>query len=113
MELYHKYKADRVVAEVNKGGDMVQDLLRSYDRHVAYKGVRATRGKGTRAEPIVSLYEQGKVYHIKPFLALEEQLCSYVPEVSSKSPDRLDALVWGLTELFLAKEALHEYRAWV
>lgn len=113
VELYHKYKADRVVAEVNKGGDMVQDLLRSYDRHVAYKGVRATRGKGIRAEPIVSLYEQGKVRHIKPFFALEEQLCGYIPEISSKSPDRLDALVWGLTELFLAGEAMHEYKAWV
>ena len=102
-----------MVAEVNKGGDMVQDLLRACDRHIAYKGVRATRGKGTRAEPIVSLYEQGKVCHTKPFLELEDQLCGYVPEISSKSPDRLDALVWGLTDLFLAGEAAHEYKAWV
>ena len=113
VELYHKYQADRVVAEVNKGGDMVQDLLRACDRHIAYKGVRATRGKGTRAEPIVSLYEQGKVCHTKPFLELEDQLCGYVPEISSKSPDRLDALVWGLTDLFLTGEAAHEYKAWV
>lgn len=113
VELYHKYQADRVVAEVNKGGDMVQDLLMACDRHIAYKGVRATRGKGIRAEPIVSLYEQGKVRHSKPFLELEDQLCGYVPEVSSKSPDRLDVLVWGLTDLFLTGEAMHVYKAWV
>lgn len=111
--LYHQYQADRVVAEVNKGGDMVQDLLTACDTHVAYKGVRATRGKATRAEPIVSLYEQGKVKHSKPFLMLEEQLCGYIPEVSAKSPDRLDALVWGLTDLFLTGEATHQYKMWV
>ncbi len=113
VKLYHKYRADRVVAEVNKGGDMVQDLLTACDTHIAYKGVRATRGKAVRAEPIVSLYEQGKVKHCKPFLELEEQLCGYVPEVSSKSPDRLDALVWGLTDLFLSGEATHQYKMWV
>lgn len=111
--LYHQYQADRVVAEVNKGGDMVKDLLMACDPHISYKGVRATRGKAIRAEPIVSLYEQGKVKHIQPFKALETQLCSWVPEVSAKSPDRLDALVWGLTDLFLSGEATHQYKVWV
>ena len=101
VALYHQYQADRVVAEVNKGGDMV------------YKGVRATRGKALRAEPIVSLYEQGKVKHIGPLPALETQLCTWVPEASAKSPDRLDALVWGLTDLFLSGEATHQCKVWV
>ena len=113
VELYHKYKADRVIAEVNKGGDLVKDLLRARDPHISYKGVHATRGKALRAEPIVSLYEQGKVKHIKPHPLLEAQLCSWVPEVSSKSPDRLDALVWGLTELFLEKEAAFVPKVWM
>ena len=113
VALYHKYQADRVVAEVNKGGDMVKDLLMACDPHISYKGVRATRCKSIRAEPIVSLYEQGKVKHIHPLPALEAQLCAWVPEISSKSPDRLDALVWGLTELFLQGEAMYECKVWM
>ena len=113
VALYHQYQSDRVVAEVNKGGNMVKDLLMACDPHISYKGVRATKGKAIRAEPIASLYEQGKVKHIQPFKALETQLCTWVPEVSSKSPDRLDALVWGLTDLFLSGEATHQYKVWV
>ena len=113
VALYHQYQADRVVAEVNKGGDMVKDLLMACDPHISYKGVRATRGKALRAEPIVSLYEQGKVKHIGPLPALETQLCTWVPEASTKSPDRLDALVWGLTDLFLSGEATHQCKIWV
>ncbi len=113
VALYHQYQADRVVAEVNKGGDMVKDLLMACDPHISYKGVRATRGKALRAEPIVSLYEQGKVKHIGTLPALETQLCTWVPEASAKSPDRLDALVWGLTDLFLSGEATHQYKVWV
>jgi phage terminase large subunit-like protein len=113
VALYHQYQADRVVAEVNKGGDMVKDLLMACDPHISYKGLRATRGKALRAEPIVSLYEQGKVKHIGPLPALETQLCTWVPEASAISPDRLDALVWGLTDLFLSGEATHQYKVWV
>ena len=69
--------------------------------------------KTLRAEPIVSLYEQGKVKHIGPLPALETQLCTWVPEASAKSPDRLDALVWGLTDLFLSGEATHQCKVWV
>lgn len=113
VNLYHHYQADRVVAEVNKGGDMVKDLLRACDPNISYKGVRAVRSKSLRAEPIVSLYEQGKVKHIQPFINLETQLCTWVPEVTAKSPDRLDALVWGLTDLFLSKDPRHECRVYL
>ena len=69
------------------------------DPDVSYKSVRATRGKLVRAEPIAALYEQKRVKHVNRFNLLEDQLCSYNPEISKDSPDRLDALVWGLTEL--------------
>jgi len=101
IEAYHRLKADRIVAEVNMGGELVEQLLRSHDPSISYKPVRAMRGKTLRAEPIASLYEQGKVWHAKSFSDLDDQLCSYRPEMSSKSPDRLDALVWALTELML------------
>lgn len=101
IEAYHRLKADRVVAEVNMGGDLVEQLLRSNDPTVSYKPVRAMRGKAIRAEPVVSLYERGKVWHAHCFPELEEQLCSYIPGRNAKSPDRLDALVWALTELML------------
>jgi len=99
VNAYWRHGADRVVAEVNKGGDLVERVIKSIDPNVSYKAVRATRGKATRAEPIAALYEQGKVHHARPLLKLEEQLCDYIPGVSCKSPDRLDAMVWALTEL--------------
>ncbi|MBA3812981.1 MAG: DNA-packaging protein [Alphaproteobacteria bacterium] len=101
IEAYHRLKADRIVAEVNMGGELVEQLLRTHDANVSYKPVRAMRGKGLRTEPIASLYERGKVWHASAFPKLDEQLCSYIPGVSTKSPDRLDALVWALTELML------------
>ena len=97
IELYHKYNADRVIAEVNNGGDLVERVLKTVDR-VPYSAVRASRGKLVRAEPIAALYEQGKVHHVGVFKELEDQLISYTP-TSKKSPDRLDALVWAVTEL--------------
>jgi len=99
---YHKYQADRIVAEVNQGGDLVERVLRTVDENVSYKKVRASKGKMARAEPIAALYEQGKVIHLGHFLKLEDQMCSYVPGETT-SPDRLDALVWGLTDLLLGK----------
>lgn len=98
--LYHKWKADRVVAEVNQGGDMIEAILRNIDKTVSYKGVRASRGKVTRAEPIVSLYEQGLIYHASKHPELELQMTTWNP-TSQASPDRIDALVWGLSELML------------
>ena len=98
IEMFYKYQADRIVAEVNNGGDLVERLLRNIDQSVPYTPVRASRGKLVRAEPIAALYEQGRVSHVGAFKQLEEQLCSFSAG-SSKSPDRLDALVWALTEL--------------
>lgn len=103
IEAYHRLKADRIVAEVNMGGDLVEQLLRSHDPTLSYKPVRATRGKILRAEPIASLYERGKVWHADHFPELEDQLCSYSSGMTSPSPDRLDALVWALTELMLSR----------
>ena len=95
---YKAYKADRVVAEINNGGDLVEAVLRTVDHNFAYKAVRASRGKLTRAEPVAALYEQHRVHHVGAFGVLEDQMCDYVPQLS-KSPDRMDALVWALTEL--------------
>lgn len=98
VNTFYKYEADRVIAEVNNGGDLVERLLRTVDSSVPYKAVRSSKGKLVRAEPISALYEQGKVSHVGTFSKLEDQLCSYTLD-SRSSPDRLDALVWGLTEL--------------
>ena len=100
---YHKHRADRIVAEVNQGGDLVEKVLRTIDTDVSYKKVRASKGKLARAEPVAALYEQGKVYHVRHFMKLEDQLCTYIPG-ESNSPDRMDALVWGLTDLMLSKK---------
>jgi phage terminase large subunit-like protein len=77
---------------------LVEAVLRTVDHSFAYKAVHASRGKLTRAEPIAALYEQHRVHHIGAFGVLEDQICDYIPSVS-KSPDRMDALVWALTEL--------------
>lgn len=112
VDAYHRYHADRIIAETNKGGDLVERIVRSVDTYVAYKEVRATRGKSIRAEPIAALYERGCVYHARPLHKLEEQMCAYVPGVTAKSPDRIDALVWGLTELMLENEARASLKVW-
>ena len=98
VSAFNEWKADRIVAEVNNGGDLVEKVIRTIDRSVPYTPVRASRGKILRAEPIAALYEQGKVSHCGVFRELEDQMTSYTPQ-SKKSPDRLDALVWALTEL--------------
>ena len=99
VKTYHDQQADRIVGEVNNGGDMVEAVIRSVDPNVAYTAVHATRGKAIRAEPIAALYEQGRVHHVGTFGALEDQMCDWDPLTSAKSPDRMDALVWALTEL--------------
>lgn len=98
VNLYHEFKADKIVAETNNGGDMVISVLKQVDAAVPVKKVTATRGKQLRAEPISSLYEQGRVHHVGYFEQLESQMCEWTP-LSKESPDRLDALVWALTEL--------------
>jgi len=102
VDAYHRHKADALIAEVNNGGDLVQRLIQSLDETVAYKSVRATRGKYTRAEPIAAFYTPGRVFHTSPFPELKAQMLTFTPG-SSPSPDRLDALVWALSDLLLFK----------
>jgi phage terminase large subunit-like protein len=97
---YHRFKADRIIAEANQGGDMIRTTIEAVERNTPVKLVHASRGKRTRAEPISALYEQHRVHHQGFLPELEEQLCSWVPDLSP-SPDRLDALVWALTELLV------------
>ena len=98
VNAFYEWDADRIIAEVNNGGDLVERLLRNIDHNVPYRSVRATRGKILRAEPIAALYEQRRVHHMGVFPELESQMCSFTGDTTA-SPDRLDALVWGLTEL--------------
>jgi phage terminase large subunit-like protein len=98
IDAYELHQADRIIGEVNNGGDMIEHTLRTVRENVPYTAVHASRGKRIRAEPIAALYEQGRVFHVGDLHLLEEQLVSWTPE-SVGSPDRLDALVWGLTEL--------------
>ena len=102
VNAFYEWEADRIVAEVNNGGDLVERLIRNIDSNISYRSVRATRGKILRAEPISALYEQERVHHIGVFSELESQMCSYTGDTNI-SPDRLDALVWGLTELSKSK----------
>lgn len=97
VALYQKWKADRIVAEKNYGGEMVEHTIRSVDKKVPYKGVDATRGKEIRAEPISAEMEQGRVHHVGTFIALEDEMCTWKP--GDPSPNRLDAMVWAVTEL--------------
>ena len=102
--LYHSRKADRLIAEVNQGGDMVEAVIREIDPAVSFKAVHATRGKRLRAEPVAALYEQNRVVHVGVFPELEDELMSF--NLSSQhpaSPDRADALVWALSELMLVR----------
>jgi len=104
VSMYRSLDADRVIGEVNNGGDLIESQIRAVDPTVPYKAVRATRGKAVRAEPVAALYERGKVMHIGTFPDLEDQMCAVTIDFDSKtqgwSPDRVDALVWGFTELF-------------
>ncbi|WP_322884163.1 terminase family protein [Sinorhizobium medicae] len=102
LNVYDHYQADIIVGEVNNGGDLVERNIRFVDPTVNFKAVRASRGKAIRLEPVAALYERGEVVHVKHFDKLESQLCSYNPETFDKSPDRMDAAVWGLTELMLS-----------
>ena len=98
IDLYYIYQADKIVAETNQGGDLVTKVIRDIDPNVPIKDVRATRGKYVRAEPVAALYEQERVSHVGVFTELEDQLCTYTG-LRQGSPDRLDALVWAITEL--------------
>ena len=101
IKLFDQFKADRIVAEGNQGGDLVRHTLDTVRRNLPIRIVHASRSKQARAEPIAALYEQGKVTHCQSFEELEDQLCTWQPLSGDPSPDRLDALVWALTELML------------
>ena len=106
VNAYHTHRADRVYAESNFGGDMVESTIRTVDATIAFMNVTASRGKAIRAEPISALYEQGKIHHIGPMDSLENEMVSWLPNISSWSPNRMDALVWVLTELMLGSGGL-------
>jgi phage terminase large subunit-like protein len=124
VQAYKAHGADRVVAEVNNGGEMVEATLRVVDDNLAYTAVHATRGKVVRAEPVSALYEQGRIRHMGAFTALEDQMCEFTPDLdrskpkrdptdpsslgmggARSSPDRADALVWAFTELLVEEIA--------
>lgn len=102
---YHRHRADRMIAETNNGGDMVEHTIRMVEPSISFKQVRASRGKAVRAEPVAALYEQGRVHHVGTFSELEDQLCGWTID-SDDSPDRLDALVWVMTELMVTPEQI-------
>jgi predicted phage terminase large subunit-like protein len=121
VDTYNRWQADRIVIEVNQGGDMVKSTLRNIDKNIPIREVHASRGKATRAEPISALYEQGRVSHVGSFPRLEDQMCSFTSDFNRNtagySPDRVDALVWALTSLSEADGAMfgfageHDYTA--
>jgi len=104
VHLYRKWSADKIIAEKNQGGEMVSFTIKSVDRSVPVELVHASRGKVVRAEPISALYEQGRIHHVGRHDKLEDQMCEFsvdnVRNASTGSPDRVDALVWGLTKIF-------------
>jgi phage terminase large subunit-like protein len=102
---YRTHHADRIVAEINNGGEMVENTLRMVDPNIPFTAVRASRGKVTRAEPASALYEQGRMHHIGTFPQLEDQMTNFTSDfdrnAAGYSPDRVDALVWATTELLV------------
>ena len=99
VDCYNRHGADRVVAEINQGGELVEKVIRQVDNRISYRPIRASKGKFSRAEPVAARYEQGRVHHVGNFPLLEDQLCTYSSTFMPHSPDRLDALVYGITEL--------------
>jgi phage terminase large subunit-like protein len=103
IDAFHRHKADRLVAEVNQGGQLVESVIRQVDALIPYRAVHAVRDKAARAEPVAALYEQGRVRHLRGMDALEDQMCRFARQgyTGSGSPDRVDALVWALTDLMI------------
>ena len=116
IALYRARRADRIVAEVNNGGEMVAATLRVVDASVPFTPVHASRGKAIRAEPISALYEQGRVHHVGAFPVLEDQMCAFTSDFdrarAGYSPDRMDALVWALTELAVSNSDADAWVKW-
>lgn len=106
VEVFDEFEADRIIAEVNQGGDLVESNLRTVRRELPIRKVHASRGKRTRAEPVAGLCEQGRIHHVGHFGALEDQLCVWEPDAGDESPDRLDAYVWGFTDLMVDRNPM-------
>ncbi len=111
---YQRWKADRIVAEVNNGGDLVEANIRAVQtsipnlgHHVAYKAVHASRGKRARAEPVAALDERGLLHHVGSFPKMEDEMCTWDPTMTNESPNRIDARVWAITELMLEPTQVH------
>lgn len=104
-----RWRGDRIIGEANNGGDMVESTVRTVDADAPFRKVHASRGKDARAEPISALYEQRRVHHVGGFTALEDQLTNWVPRSGDDSPDRLDAMVWALTELKGGEDAVDSF----
>jgi len=112
---YHEFGADRVIAEVNFGGAMVEHVIRTADPDISYEEVKASRGKIVRAEPVAALYEQSRIKHAISSPTREDQLCAFTPDgyVGEGSPDNADALVWVMTELMLGEYTYDTSMSWV
>jgi len=105
IRLYYKWEADKIVAEVNQGWDMVTTIIRNIDREVPIASVHASRGKVVRAEPIVALYERGMVHHVGSLMRLEDEMTTWDSRESNVSPGRIDALVWAASELMCKQKS--------
>jgi phage terminase large subunit-like protein len=105
VSAYHKWHADRIIGEVNNGGDYIEGVLRTVDPNVPYRSVRATRGKLVRAEPIAAIWEQGRGHIVGTIPELEDQMCMFTSD-TAQSPDNLDACVWAATELNVGTSAI-------
>jgi phage terminase large subunit-like protein len=104
--LYDRHEADRIIGETNNGGDLVETTIRTERRNIPYQKVHASRGKVARAEPVAALYEQGKIHHVGSFDALEDEMVNFVPGEIKRSPNRVDALVWGASYLMLKPQRI-------
>jgi phage terminase large subunit-like protein len=115
VALFHRLQADCLVVEVNQGGEMATSVIRTVDAEVPVKPVRAQRGKWLRAEPVAALYQQGKVRHAERFAELEDEMCDFGPNGLSngRSPDRMDAMVWAVTELMSGRVARPRIRDFI
>lgn len=113
ISLFDKLGADKIVAEANNGGDMIEATLRTVRRNIPYEKVHASRGKVARAEPVAALYQQGRVHHYGGLPQMEDEMANFVPGALSKSPNRADALVWALSFLMIAPPPKIGRAAWV
>jgi len=101
VRTYQRHHADRVLGEMNYGGDMVEHVIRTAEggKEISYKNGTATRGKAIRAEPVAALYERGRGHHVGHFPHLEDEMVGWEPYTTMPSPNRMDALVWCISEL--------------